>query len=222
VERVLFGSLIASRRAVLRTHFDVQRQFEEIEESCIPSYVHANLPAAWVAWQRNRAAAALYMRHAAPGPILDFGSATGEVGHLIQKRGAYHIIEQDDVLAKACGQWQDSRRITLDDAKPRTFSAIFALDSLEHNEDIPALISKLIPLMRDDGVFILSGPTENGFYRLGRKLAGFSGHYHHCTIHDIERLFEEVLERTELTRVPVAPSLFRVTAWRKRSSDVTS
>jgi 2-polyprenyl-3-methyl-5-hydroxy-6-metoxy-1,4-benzoquinol methylase len=197
-------------------HFDVKRQFEEIEESCIPSYVHGNRPAAWVAWQRNKAAARLYADHAPAGPILDFGAATGEVGHLIDKRGPYHIIEQDEVLAKACAEWQPAERQTLETAQAGSYAAIFALDSLEHNEDIPSLVDKLVPLLRADGVFILSGPTENAFYRFGRRLAGFSGHYHHSTIFDIEAIFAQRLRLFETRRVPIAPALFRVTAWRTR------
>ena len=214
LERVVFGRAIAQRRRLIRSHFDVQRQFEEIEESCIPSYVHGNKAAAWVAWQRTKVAAKLYDRFAPSGPILDFGSATGEVGHLIQKRGPYHIIEQDDLLAAACERWQTVQRTTLEQAQRNAFAAIFALDSLEHNDDIPGLVGRLIPLLRSDGVFILSGPTESGFYRLGRKIAGFSGHYHHSNIYDIEKIVAEHCTLLQARHVPVFPTLFRVTAWR--------
>ncbi len=217
-DRLVFGTAIAARRSALQSHFDVVRQFEEIEESCIPSYVHGNRLAAWVAWQRTKVAARLYEQHAAAGPILDFGAATGEVGHLIDKRGPYTIIEQDDLLAGACGEWQDIRRTTLDTAQPGSFAAIFALDSLEHNEDIPALVRRLVPLLRSDGIFILSGPTESGFYRLGRRLAGFSGHYHHSTIFDIEAIMAKHCSLIDERRVPIFPTLFRVTAWRPKSA----
>lgn len=218
LDKLVFGAAIAARRSVLQSHFDVRRQFEEIEESCIPSYVHHNRLAAWVAWQRAKVAAQLYERHASAGSILDFGAATGEVGHLIDRRGTYTIIEQDDLLARACGEWQDVRRTTLDEAEPTSFAAILALDSLEHNEDIPTLVARLVPLLRPDGVFILSGPTESGFYRLGRRLAGFSGHYHHSTIFDIEAVLERHCKRIETRRVPVFPTLFRVTAWRPNAT----
>jgi 2-polyprenyl-3-methyl-5-hydroxy-6-metoxy-1,4-benzoquinol methylase len=216
VDKFFFGSAIAARRSLLQTHFDVRRQFEEIEESCIPSYVHGNRAAAWVAWQRNKAAAALYAKHAAAGPILDFGAATGEVGHLIEKRGPYHIIEQDEVLARACAQWQTATRQSLETAEAGSYAAIFALDSLEHNEDIPSLVARLAPLLRGDGVFILSGPTESAFYRLGRRLAGFSGHYHHSNIYDIEGMLARPCRLVDARRVPIFPTLFRVTAWRPR------
>jgi hypothetical protein len=192
----------------------VRRQFEEIEESCVPSYVHGNRAAAWVAWQRNKVAAKLYDGYAPAGPILDFGAATGEVAHLIHKRGPYHIIEQDDLLAAACAEWHDAHRTTLEQAETRTYAALFALDSLEHNEDIPALVERLLPLLRSDGVFILSGPTESGFYRFGRRLAGFSGHYHHSNIYDIEKIVAKHCTMLRAQHVPVIPTLFRVTAWR--------
>jgi 2-polyprenyl-3-methyl-5-hydroxy-6-metoxy-1,4-benzoquinol methylase len=217
-DRLVFGTAIAARRSALQSHFDVRRQFEKLEESCVPSYVHANKLAAWVAWQRTKAAARLYERHAAAGPILDFGAATGEVGQLIRKRGPYTIIEQDDLLARACSEWQEAQRTTLDNAEANSFAAIFALDSLEHNENIPELVGRLVPLLRPDGVFILSGPTENGFYRLGRRIAGFSGHYHHSTIFDIEAIMSGHCTLVEARSVPVFPTLFRVTAWRLTSS----
>jgi 2-polyprenyl-3-methyl-5-hydroxy-6-metoxy-1,4-benzoquinol methylase len=220
LDRLVFGTAIAARRSVLQSHFDVTRQFEKLEESCVPSYVHANKLAAWVAWQRTKAAASLYERQAAAGPILDFGAATGEVGLLLRKRGSYTIIEQDELLAGACGEWQEARRTTLEQAEGNSFAAIFALDSLEHNENIPELVGRLVPLLRPDGVFILSGPTESGFYRLGRRLAGFSGHYHHSTIFDIEAIMSEHCTLVESRKVPIFPTLFRVTAWRRSYASV--
>jgi 2-polyprenyl-3-methyl-5-hydroxy-6-metoxy-1,4-benzoquinol methylase len=214
LDRLVFGKAIATRRKALQSHFDVRRQFEEIEESCVPSYVHGNRAAAWVAWQRNKAAAKLYDRYAPAGPILDFGAATGEIAHLIHKRGPYHIIEQDDLLAAACAEWHDVQRTTLEQAEAGTYAALFALDSLEHNEDISALVERILPLLRSDGVFILSGPTESGFYRFGRKLAGFSGHYHHSNIYDIEKIVAKHCTMLRAQHVPVFPTLFRVTAWR--------
>ena len=218
LDSIVFGNAVAARRRALQSHFDVRRQFEEIEESCIPSYVHGNRLAAWVAWQRTKVAAELYERYAPSGPILDFGAATGEVGHLIKKRGAYHIIEQDNLLAAACAEWQDTQRTTLDGAKPGTFAAMFALDSLEHNDDIPSLVARLIPLLRLDGVLILSGPTESGFYKFGRRLAGFSGHYHHSNIYDIEEIVAKHCTILKARHVPVLPTLFRVTAWQPKGA----
>jgi hypothetical protein len=65
-------------------------------------------------------------------------------------------------------------------------------------------------------VFILSGPTENWIYRAGRKLAGFSGHYHKMTILDIERAAERYMNLIERKRVPFGAPLFNISVWKRR------
>lgn len=217
----MFSDKIKMRRAALLRQFDVRKEFETYEESCVPSYVHPFLPAAWAAWRRPIAAAKLYDRHAPEGPILDFGSATGEVRFLFQKaKGPYHFVEQTDVLAAALlRESPDATREYADNLGEERFAAVFALDSLEHNEhdELDPLLAQVARSMREDGVFVLSGPTENALYRLGRRMAGFTGHYHHMTIHDIERVvakrFTKIAGRME--PAAVAP-LFSITAWKKK------
>jgi hypothetical protein len=46
---------------------------------------------------------------------------------------------------------------------------------------------RLAESLADDGVVIVSGPTESPLYRLGRRVAGFGGHYHKHTVFDVER-----------------------------------
>jgi hypothetical protein len=76
-------------------------------------------------------------------------------------------------------------------------------------ELLEILVRKLAP----GGVLILSGPTENGLYRLGRRIAGFDGHYHETTIYHIEAVAERLLRRVAVRSVlPLAP-LFRITSW---------
>ena len=153
---------VRNRRSALRSHFNLATQFKHLEESCIPSYVHSNALAAWVSWQRLVEAARLYTRYASPGDILDFGSATGEIAHLIARLGPYCFIEHQDIVVEALQKWlPDARRIDLDHIANKQFAAVFALDSLEHNEKVEPLVAKLEAALADSGVFILSGPTEN-------------------------------------------------------------
>lgn len=206
------------RQRLLHEHFDIARQFEVLEESCVPSYVHANTLAAWVAWERLRQAAGLYRKWAPAGDVLDFGSATGEVGHLIDVLdGGYSFVEQNDVLANALLTWlPDATRTRLDQLESKKYSAVFALDSLEHNNNVEEPLRLLQAAIADSGVLILSGPTENLLYRLGRRIAGFSGHYHFQNIGDIEEVVERDMIRLERKVVPKGISLFSVTAWRMR------
>ena len=217
---MLFSNTVKSRRAALRSQFDVRAEFETLEESCVPSYVHANPLAAWTAWSRLTAAARLYERHAPAGPVLDFGSATGELRQVLQPlRGDYHFVEQNEVLVGALKKnIPEARREGAADLGEGRFAAVFALDSLEHNEDIGPILTAIARSLRPDGVFILSGPTENALYRLGRRLAGFDGHYHVQTIYDIERQAQAAFQRQARSLQPAGIPLFALSAWRVRPS----
>ena len=215
---MLFSKAVRERRAALRTQFDVQREFEQIEESCVPSYLHANPLAAWTAWSRLSTAASLYDRQAPAGDILDFGSATGEVRQLLDARGAYHFVEENEKLVAALQRnLPEARREHLETLPTSRFAAIFALDSLEHNEEIGPILARFADALAPDGIFILSGPTENWLYRFGRRLAGFGGHYHVQTIYDIERQVAERFERVDRVRAPAGVPLFAVSAWRLKA-----
>jgi SAM-dependent methyltransferase len=206
---------IRERRHALRLYFDIAKQFEEIEESCIPSYAHSNPLAAWVSWLRLQQAAALYRKWAPQGDVLDFGSATGELVHLLRPNGSYWFVEENELLVKALQVWlPEARRLELEHLAPKQFAAVFALDSLEHNRKAEPLLSKLRASLSDDGVFILSGPTENAIYRFGRRLAGFQGHYHFQTVWDIEAQVGATMQLLERRLVPLGVPLFSVSAWR--------
>ena len=212
---MLFPSVIKRRRDELRRRFDLAREFEQLEESCVPSYVHSNPLAAWTAWRRLQVAAELYAAYAPAGPVLDFGSATGELCGLLKLRGDYCFVESNDVLAKALlDTHRAARRTALDALGKQTFSAIFALDSLEHNEDVEPALDALLGALRPGGVFILSGPTENWIYKLGRRLAGFNGHYHHQTIYDIEKKVQSRAVLSKRRIIPLQVPLFSITVWR--------
>jgi SAM-dependent methyltransferase len=206
---------IRTRRRLLAQRFDVARQMSAIEETCIPSYLHPNLAAAGVAWARLFAAARLYRRFAPPGPVLDFGAASGELAHVLPAGMPYEFVEADEAMARSLLDANPRAvRHRLDALAPGRYAAIFALDSLEHNDDVGAILDRLRPALRPDGVLILSGPTENALYRLGRRIAGFSGAYHKTTIRHIERDTAARLALVSRRTVPPGVPLFSVSCWR--------
>ena len=70
--------------------------------------------------------------------------------------------------------------------------------------------------LRAGGVLIVSGPTENRAYALGRWLAGFSGDYHVRSIFDVEDdVAKSKFARESLQQLPLFPRLFRITLWRR-------
>ena len=211
-------NVINTRRSLLKNHFNIRRQFEQIEESCIPSYTHANLAAAGISWWRLAGAAQAYRRHCPEGPILDFGAASGELFHVLQPDELYHFVELNNKLSEALIYFNpEAIRQTQDSLSTSNYGAVFALDSLEHNHNIPELLEHIHKTLRKDGLLILSGPTENWIYRLGRRLAGFSGHYHTTNIADIEMMTEALFSKVEQRTIPLplAP-LFNITVWKRK------
>jgi 2-polyprenyl-3-methyl-5-hydroxy-6-metoxy-1,4-benzoquinol methylase len=216
---MLFSKVVQQRRKKLRETFDLAAEFEKIEESCVPSYSHPNPFAAWTAWQRIHVAADLYAAYAPAGPVLDFGAATGELCALLNLRGDYWFVEGNELLATVLVQTHTrARRVKLEDLSKQRFSAVFALDSLEHNEHVEPILETLLATLAPGGVIILSGPTENWMYRLGRRIAGFDGHYHHQTIYDIEAKLEAHAELIRRRIVPLQIPLFSVTVWQPHKS----
>lgn len=206
---------IRRRQRLLREAIGYQKDFEAWEESCVPSYCHPNPAAAYVSWLRLFAAADMSKEVGRPAKrVLDFGSSIGELGHLLADDVQYDFIESLDAAADfLTKQLPKAKRTTLEEAPAGTYDRIFAIDSLEHNTDYRELLATLVSKLAPGGALILSGPTENRLYRLGRKIAGFEGHYHETNIHAIEAAAHEMMNRRSAkTILPLAP-LFRVTAW---------
>ena len=210
---------VQERQKVLRQAIAYDKNFELWEESCVPSYCHPNPAAAGISWMRLFAAAEMAERAGPPMKrVLDFGSSIGELGHLFPKSVQYDFIESHERAAEFLQkQLPSSRRTSLEEAPDGGYDQIFAIDSLEHNTDYAELLDRLVTKLAPGGALILSGPTENWFYRLGRRIAGFEGHYHETNIHAIEAEAAKKLDRRAAkTILPVVP-LFRVTAWQAKA-----
>lgn len=208
---------IRARRRALRSRVDTVGAFEAWEETCVPSYVHANRAAALVSWWRLFAAVDLAGRHTTWGPVLDFGASVGELAHVLPPEAAYEFVEIEDHAAAVCLENRpDAVRVTLEGAEDGRYAVIFALDSLEHNTSYPELLDALATKLAPGGILVLSGPTENALYKLGRAIARFDAHYHETNIHAIEATADKDWELVEGTTVPMGVPLFRLSVWRAR------
>jgi hypothetical protein len=138
--------------------------------------------------------------------------------HILQPTELYHFVELNNVLSEALNHFNpEAIRQTQDTLSPDNYGAVFALDSLEHNDKIPELLECIHKSLKEDGLLILSGPTENWIYRLGRRLAGFSGHYHTTNISDIERMSETLFSKVEQKTIPLPmAALFSITVWKRK------
>ena len=191
------------------------------DEAALPSYTHKNRLMAWLFWKRIEIA--LKMAGIEENQsVLDFGCGGGITFKYLSERGC-SITGCDsgfyEMTNQVC-QWLNIKAKVYPDLfqiKEREFDCILALDVLEHVQDIDSYIEKLNELAHHKTKIIISGPTENHFYKAGRWLAGFSGDYHNRNIYDIERKFKEKnLHRGTLKKLYLPFTLFRISSWRKK------
>ena len=190
----------------------------EYDENALPSYTHPNRLMAWLFWKRIDIALC-FMGDISGKTVLDFGCG-GAVTFKCLNQKHCRIVGCDEniVLAQqVCRALNINAELyqDLSAIDGRKFDYILALDVLEHIENSGALLEKFKDMMQPGSKIILSGPTENVWYKLGRKLAGFSGHYHVKNIHQIEREFGAIGFSAEKVRTLYYPfPLFRVSLWR--------
>ncbi len=168
-----------------------------LDEAAFPAYSHPNPLINWLFWQRLLVVMD-YIQQAAPVErALDFGCGSGvmlpflaevsrEVTALDVDLAPLEWVQRFIPLA-ANVRALDANQTSLADLAPHSYDFINALDVLEHVDDLPRTLADLLRLLKPGGQIIISGPTENILYQLGRRLAGpeYSGAYHERGVAEI-------------------------------------
>ena len=164
------------------------------DEMAIPSYLHANPLIRWLMWRRYEVLAKLIGERSGP-TVLEFGCGMGLfLPELNRRFDRVFAIDLFPDYAKAlCERRALNTQFvaTLDEIPDVDIDVIVAADVLEHLDDLPAFSANFARILKPTGKLLVSGPTENLIYRLGRLLAGFGGKgdYHHT---NIDRLIEDI------------------------------
>jgi len=169
--------------------------------------------------------------------ILDIGCNTGHLLKSIQRKvqcSCWGIdIEKKIMTLKIPNCNFKVADVTKMPFEDNYFDKIFALDTLEHVKNIESAIDEVYRILKPTGFIILSGPTENWFYKICRFLQfqtfeknkqidkpGFrrdSDHHFH-TVYQIEKRFKnkgfKTIERKILPSRWL-PNLFRITKFQK-------
>jgi 2-polyprenyl-3-methyl-5-hydroxy-6-metoxy-1,4-benzoquinol methylase len=113
-------------------------------------------------------------------------------------------------------QIHDAREVTLSDLPKASFDLIVATDVLEHVQDIRETLNDMNGLLAPGGQIVISGPTENVLYKLGRALAGpeYSGDYHERGIPEVRNLLAEQMQVIQIATLYWPVPLFEVFAGR--------
>jgi SAM-dependent methyltransferase len=179
---------------------------EVTDEIAIPSYTHRNPLMRYLFWERL-ASALEWIDSLTPRPtsLLDFGSGMGLLFPALARRGigitACDIHpEVSQAAADRFGvraEIVDARQ-GLGSVPTGSVDVVLALDVLEHVPDVRSLATEFCRILRPEGRLLCSLPTENLLYRMGRRLAGFSGAYH---LRDSGRVVTDLAAGLEIRRV---------------------
>jgi len=201
-------------------------------ESAIPSYTHWNPAIRWLMFRRlemirRMALQILGGEECHPeAAALDYGCGIGMmIPALAGSVETLYLCDEQLAPARSTVARFDAKNVVLvpPDAldtqiADRTLNVVIAADVLEHVDDLPVLVEIMRRKLRNGGALIVSGPTENWLYRLGRAIAGFSGDYHVRSVFEVEDAIRDerfTCERVRHLPFPVGPDLFRITLWRR-------
>ena len=164
-------------------------------EMSAPSYLHWNALARWVFWKRRSIIEAIISMEPYHN-ILDFGCGMGLLFPVYKAAGAERIFATDlfPSIAEAMARRQGidvmiGKNVGFIETIPDgSLDLVVAADSIEHVDDCAVVLNLFLQKMKPGGMLVISDPSENALYRLGRRLAGrqFKGDYHHRTVFDIQ------------------------------------
>lgn len=163
-----------------------------VYEMALQSYLHKNPFVEWiVAWRMQ--IALRFLGSLEQKIILDYGCGLGIL--FLQMQDSLNRLYGTDIdiypAEKVLAGHQRSDVILfpvqeLDQKIDDDFlDVIISLEVLEHVDDLQATVLLLESKLNQNGKLIVSGPTENRFYGMLRKIAGFSGEYHKRDIYQI-------------------------------------
>lgn len=169
-----------------------------LDEAAFPAYSHRNPVINWLFWQRLRTVMEFIKNPAPYEYILDFGCGSGVMLPFLSDISSHVTAMDVDLLPlqRVQNHIPLAKNIEVIDASTTSitnlplnrYDLIIALDVLEHVQDLPRTLNDLLALLKPDGQLIVSGPTENILYQVGRKIAGpeYSGAYHERGIAEIK------------------------------------
>jgi SAM-dependent methyltransferase len=172
---------------------------EEFSEMAVPSYCHRLGIIRWLF--RKRLETTLRLAQLQPGETaLDFGTGSGIL--LPSLAAICSRIYAADPFTGSARALVAMRRISnvafinipsrdspsrVHEGIDRPVDCAFALDVLEHIEDLQAALGSLASSLTTGGRLIVSGPTETLLYKAGRLVAGYRQEHHVRNIFDIRR-----------------------------------
>jgi 2-polyprenyl-3-methyl-5-hydroxy-6-metoxy-1,4-benzoquinol methylase len=165
---------------------------ELIDEMAAPSYLQGCGLTRYFAW--GKLTRILRVADLKPETtVFDFGCGTGVLLPQLCREGrTVYATDLHLEIAKNVAVRLGLKRITFietdlwRDAIPDgEIDTIIAANVMEHITSRGVVLAALARKLTPAGKLVISGPTENFVYHVGRRIAGFTGDYHVATILDV-------------------------------------
>lgn len=212
-------------------HFPAREEMEQLsrtlspsrlEQTAIPAYLHRNPLVGWIIKRRFKKV--VQMLELSGGErVLDFGCGTGILFFYLQSKSIRYTGTDIDLTPARYLLVRHRKEIQLielerlfGDDFDDLYERIVAIEVLEHVEDPGRLLKHLKQKLTPDGLLVITGPTENPFYRLCRRIAGFSGTYHRRNIDNVIQIAEAsglVPRHSVVIPIPGPCALFKLVAF---------
>jgi len=195
-----------------------------LDEAAFPAYSHRNPLINWLFWQRLRVVMNFIEARAPFEHALDFGCGSGVMLPFLARQSKQALGLDVELLAyrtmsrrmnfPANIEVHDANLHPLNSLPANSFDLVTALDVLEHVSDLPSTLRDLFRLLRPGGWLVVSGPTENVFYKIGRRLAGpeYSGAYHERGIPEVREELGKLTQVKTIARLYPPVTLFDIFA----------
>ena len=191
-------------------------------------YAHPNPIARGIFWQRLEVGYRLLGNTPGTSKVLDFGGGSGAFLPALAQRFAHVTVVDRDLndasRVAAHYQTKNTRLIEQDITNwdsAETYDLVVTMDVLEHFADKSVPRRFLDDRLKPGGLLLVSLPTENWLYRLGRAILRKTkpaDHYHPA--HELVRYYQEagytLLAHRHVPRFgPFALPLFYIGLFRK-------
>lgn len=172
-------------------------------------YVHSDPIVRWLSWSKPRAVMS-YITKLNPkreSNVLDFGC--GEGAFLPTLSRYFNAVDAMDLSTKEakklCKELNQNNVTFYEDLSSinKKYDVIIAMEVLEHIKDIDSIADILIDRLKRNGVLIITGPSENFFYEIGRKIFGFiKPKDHYYSIKEIEKVLSQKITVEDRKFIP--------------------
>ena len=191
-----------------------------LDEQGVPAYIESLYWSRSIFWRRIRISAKSVLEKPG-GKCIDFGCGTGILLPLLSSLfdSVYAVDIAPEFARDFISSWTQSTQqslanIHLSDKledigeSENSVDLILALDSLEHVDNLHDILIQMKHILKPGGRLLISGPTENLFYRIGRKIVGYSGDYHNRSVYDIEKEAKKYFQIKSIKRIGLPFVLF--------------